>query len=236
MRLLALSIIILSVATAHGQYFRIGAGSTYGTYSMKGLKEFQQETLPAINFVPVKIVESFPSGFGYDINLSYSKSNFQLGGYYSFCSTGGRIHYRDYSGEIKFDQVVDGNSIGVSTMWKVNLSENYNLFLGFRSGLTISNLNVNNSISLGNQTAENISYLFKSINLNISPSIEYEYLINDFILFASLRYEANLAKSSFNLNGDQNIFIELDNGENLKADWNGVRISIGIKYRFKLGM
>jgi hypothetical protein len=234
MRLLFFLLLTFMTSLAYSQNLKFGTGITYGTYSMKGLKEFQRETLPALSFVPVKIVESFPATIGYDIHFSFSKGKFMLGGYYSFASTGGRIHYKDYSGEIKFDQIVSGKSVGASTVWKINSANQYNIVVGFRTGITISNLLIDNTISVNDQSDVNQSYLFKSLNLTISPLIEVEYPLGGFIIYAATRYEANVAKSGLNLNGNDDVFIELDSGENLKADWEGLRISAGVKYKINL--
>lgn len=230
MRLVAFLLLYHIISLAHSQDLKFGMGITYGTYSMKGLKEFQNETLPALSFVPAKIVESFPATIGYDIHFSFSIKKIPIGGYYSFASTGGRIHYKDYSGEIKFDQIVNGNSFGVFTKWKANKSSQYNIILGFRTGMTISDLSIDYTIEIKNQPSETQSNLYKSVNYNISLFLEYEYMLGNFALYSTLRYEVNVAKSDFNRNGDDNYFIELNSGENLKADWDGVRITAGVKY------
>jgi len=234
MRFVTIVLFTLTVSGANCQDLKVGVGTTFGRYSMKGLEEFQNETLFGLNFLPVKIVESFPATFGYDIQFSYLRRKLQLGGYYSYASTGGRIHYKDYSGEIKFDQIVNGNSFGASTVWKINSSNDYNIAIGIRTGITVSDLLISNSISINDQPNVNQSYVFKSVNLHISPLIEFEYMLDRIVIYSTLRYEANVAKSALNLNGDDNVFIELDSGENLKVDWEGLRISAGVKYKINL--
>lgn len=201
---------------------------------MRDLKDFQNELKPAVNFVPIKTVESFPAWIGYDFKVSRALNKIELGAFYSFNSTGGRLHYKDYSGQIKFDQLIKANSFGTFVSLNLNESVVYKLRLGIRNALCFSDLKLENSISLYDQVIDSEFYNLKSLDIYISPLFEFEYLINNFFLSAELRYEIFVVKSPLTINGDGEVYIELDNGDKMKADWDGVRITAGLGYKFNI--
>jgi hypothetical protein len=232
MRFVFLILTVTCLSTAHGQNWKIQLGMTYGTYSLRGLKEFQDDLKATVNFVPSKKVETFPAWFGQDLAASRTIRKIEVGTFISYNSTGGRIHYEDYSGEIKFDQLIRAISAGFSFAVIVQENDKYQLRTGLRTGFSFTNLKFRNDVTVGDEVVLRESYTFKSANINFSPLLELEYFIGKLYFSGELRYEFNVVKDPLTLNGDGNIYIPIAGGEKLKADWDGIRITAAIGYKF----
>lgn len=109
--LLALSTGIVADAKGQQTNFTFGVRLSYGveSYDMGDLPAWQQAQLDAIRSdlnVPAKVVDAFPAQFALrgDI-LIYETSSLRAGLTLGYNSTGGRVHYADYSGSLRFDQV-----------------------------------------------------------------------------------------------------------------------------------
>src|SRR5688500_12260694 len=74
----------------------------YGTYTMNEMKSFQVDLQKQSEY-PMRIIESFPAFVYYEGSLTFPLgNNFICAPNFSYGSTGGRIHYGDYSGELRF--------------------------------------------------------------------------------------------------------------------------------------
>jgi len=228
-------IFILMIFSLPGksQNWNLQFSTTYGTYSMKDLKEIQQSLQIQAQPFSAKIVESFPSRFGYDVAFIRTNSKRSIGLFYSYQSTGGRIHYEDYSGELKMDQIINGNSIGAFITGDLTKSESYKLYGGIRVGITATNLKLQNTIVALDQQYLSERYKFESLNLFASPLLGGKVFYNRFYGFLEARYEWHAAKGPLTLNGDGDVYVTVNSDEKAKADWDGFRASVGIGYSFK---
>ena len=115
-RFFAFIIVILggtaTPAVAQPDHLTFEVRLSYGiaTYDMGDLPAWQQAQLESLRSelnVPVKIVDEFPAQFAFrgDI-LLYEKIPYRVGITAGYSSTGGRVHYADYSGSLRFDQIV----------------------------------------------------------------------------------------------------------------------------------
>ena len=104
----------ISNSFAQGISFRFQAG--YNMHNMAQLKKMQMglaESISDETGIPVKVVDDFPSFYNFQVQfLVTTPELFSTGMYIDYCSTGGRIHYKDYSGEYGFDQILTQMTIG----------------------------------------------------------------------------------------------------------------------------
>lgn len=230
-RMFAVVLLLMIPIFVKGQYWEIRGGATFGTFSMKGLKDVQRTITIQTQELSTKVVESFPSKFGYDVSISHNNTKRSFGLFYTFFSTGGRVHYADYSGEIKFDQIVNGNSFGGLLTFNLGQVHSCTIYGGTRLGATMSTVKFVNEVSVVSLPDSYISenYSFKSDNLFLSPLLGAKTEYHNFSGFLEARYEWHAVKEALSMDQAQ----LQSSGDDVHADWDGLRISFGIGYKFQ---
>jgi hypothetical protein len=170
--LLVLLLSVVSHLVSMGQKAGVYMGMQYGSFSMQGLSEFQND-LPLFLDLPLENLESFPNYTGFEIGANCNISEkYRLDFYYNYISTGSRSYYEDYSGQVYFDQIVKGNSVGVHNRIKLNKMSNFHVMAGLRTGLTFSKLESEYFLKLeGISSPTREKFQFNSTNLHFSPSL-----------------------------------------------------------------
>lgn len=202
----------------------------YGNYSMNSLKDFQESLEQATPTVPLQTVESFPAYVLYEMGVNRFTNKFTLGFYFAFQSTAGRVSYTDYSGELTYDQLVRGKTFGSSITWNFNTPEKIKMYAGIRGGFTLTDVDLDNSIKIGNQVVQE-DYLFKSLNVFVGPVLGVRKSWGHWSAIAELRLDLYIFNGPLTLNGKGDGTLE-DSGKNVKADWTGLRGLLGIGYNF----
>src|SRR5262245_60627018 len=83
----------------------VGFGVSYCTFSMKDLKALNEE-FATNDGVPAQIVQQFPPYMGLDALVGYGFGRHRTGIFWSYNSTGSRVTYQDYSGQVQYDQLL----------------------------------------------------------------------------------------------------------------------------------
>jgi hypothetical protein len=203
----------------------ISAGMGAGWFGMHDLKDFQ-ESLQHSYPVDTKITEQFPVFFIYDVAI-YGRvggSNF-VGFYYQYGSTGGRIHYQDFSGEITSDQLIHYNTLGLTLGGELSLAKNFLLRVDLHPGATFSNLDFNEVVKVGNEVSR-ASFKFHSINATFQPTIELHKVWGQFAtkVFAGFHLPAYSGKLKYEEN--KNSYLTGGGNDPIVADWTGLRLGL----------
>lgn len=226
-----LTVLLLSLcANAYAQV-EISAGIGMGTFSMRELKDLQKQIQSGYP-VDAKITEQFPAYVIYDASISRKlKSNGFLGIYYQYGSTGGRVHYEDFSGEIYSDQLLHYSTLGLTIGQELALKNNFSLRLDFHPGATFTRLEITDVTKVGNEGYRE-TYKFRSINATLQPTIELYKSWQQFGIRVFAGF--HLAAYSGKLKYEENKEAYLTNGGNdpIVANWNGLRLGITGTYRF----
>lgn len=162
--------------------------------------------------------DSFPSRWGGQFVLLYRiKRSQYLGVCTDFYSTGSRVHYRDYSGELTYDQVLKRASLGIHYEIK---------FMGFkhfqlRPFMQISGIKTKwrHEYKSRIYEAENIENMEReTYTLGIIPSVLLQYELGLFTLGAEIGFEFSYYK------------LPMGNDLTFEHDWEGARagISLGV--------
>ena len=106
-------IMLLLAGNAFGQKFELIGGVGIGQCRMQDLRKFQDESCSSIS-LPAKITDDFPWTLHYSGELNVQLKNFYVGFAYFFLTTGSRISYSDYSGEIEMDLTAIAHGFGPS--------------------------------------------------------------------------------------------------------------------------
>lgn len=215
-----LSCIAFASAQNNVVLFRTGIG----TYSMKSQKSFQRE-FRTQSGIPMKNVHDFPPylTFGFSAGIRTSAAS-TLGVWMDYCSTGGRLHYKDYSGMARFDQLLKAYQFGVYYQVQINKSRNWPLFATIHNSLIATRLTMTSELVLGKQS-QSESLSLRSLNFSFRPGIALQKKVKVFVFQASAGFDIE-AHGKMRENKKDRWF-ETSNGKALTAQWDGLRLSLG---------
>ncbi len=219
---------------AHSQAVFFVKGS-YNSFSMSDLKNLQNELLSDLTGigVPATATEAYPGYLGFQFGLLVpvqvlEKETIFVGGFGEFTSTGGRIHYKDYSGEVRADQIAKGYSFGGIIELKRNYSDILDVEYQFSLRLVKSKLNNTFFTQIGNATQiEQPS--FSSFSFGAEPGITPSMNFGGFRAGLSLSYLFCLP-TSLEYDSYANAYLINKNKEKVTIDWSGPRVGIVLSY------
>ena len=118
---------------------------------MNDLKDLQSEQAKNISDslqTSPTTMYNFPAYWGFRVSTSYVKNrnnySFQVG----YNTTGGRIHYSDYSGEIKVDKRVSNTNFALGYSYAILNSKHFKLSAGIALGVTFSTIDAENLVEI----------------------------------------------------------------------------------------
>lgn len=202
------------------------------TYSMEDFKEIQNEFITNSG-LKVQPVASFPPFLDFHSELGYSINENYTGGIrLSYTSTGGRVDYQDYSGLIRFDQLVNCIGVGTYINIRINASDQLPFSFNLATSWLRSNASFESQIKIGDIQQTEKFELFSN-SLSITPSVNVKYSFKSKIfLMAYLGYELNVpGKVSLVENPDLQLIN--NQGDPLYIQWSGIRAGVGVGIRFK---
>jgi len=205
-----------------GQKLKLEIGSGWGIYSMKELKEFNESILENIP-VEAAITDNFPSRLYYDASINYlANQKFSMGFTYSYTTTGSRISYNDYSGELKYDDIVSGHSPGVHiTILLRNKLLRFSQETNFSYCFT--KLKIQESI-LGTMN----QLTFKSGSLHLEPRMIVSYRFSQLEIAAKIGYLIDFG-SKYRYKDDTDVILRnLMTDETIQNNWSGIRVALSI--------
>ena len=194
-----LTMLLVFPLIAHAQKWNISGEIFYGTFKMNSMKDLQEDMTLWYknNNNPSKIVNNFPAYVGYNVLAGYSVSpRVDLGGRFQYTSTGGRIDYGDYSGQVRYDNLLRSNSIGIFTTIRLANSPRWPVYFSFATGAARTSLKIVNYFRLlDNSSSYRLSY--RSINYFFNPAFNFNRKLNDhFRMYVSTGYEFQIDGSS----------------------------------------
>jgi hypothetical protein len=180
----------------------------------------------------VKMIETFPSYWYYELTVQgILTKRLKLGGLLGYTSTGGRMHYGDYSGEVSCDQMLKAIMLGVEFNVQVNRSERFPLHFGLKGGTISSYYDLD--IALRVYDDEDTDHVaFRSTNIFIEPGFKMSaHLYKILSAHVYTGYNVNPYKGVVHLK-DSKTYLLNDAKEEVKIDWSGYRVGAGIALTF----
>jgi hypothetical protein len=221
---------------AFSQKWNVAGEIFYGTFKMKSMKDYQQSVVDGSDRFKYKIVDNFPAYVGYNFIAGYNVSpRTTLGVRVQYTSTGGRLAYGDYSGERTIDHLLHGYSLGLNSTYRLANRRNWEFYLSGTAGVMRTSLTNVYSSYVYDQPSSPYEYRFRSYNYFFNPAIAVKRRFNDHLgLCASLGYEFQIHRTLRSTINDEWYLKTTDGKDDVVAEWDGLRISIGISYRFGL--
>ena len=224
-----LFVCLMTTNCAHAQtslYTKVGVG----TYQMKQLERFQSELIQELP-IPAKVVNDFPATLTYELGLTHQFSeNMASGGFIGYYSTGGRSHYADYSGQLRFDHLLQAYNAGM--LFTVDLSDGEDtkriapwFFVKLSAIYTLYDLVQYLEIGQENSSEE---FYFKSLNVGLQPGFSFQIPLRYFSICPEISYDLQLPGKLF---FDDRAFLLNEQGEEVKANWSGFRVGVRVARR-----
>ncbi|NVO11509.1 MAG: hypothetical protein HXX16_16220 [Bacteroidales bacterium] len=228
MKKIILLIFAIYSVTAAGQNLRVGVGFGYGEYKQRSLKDFQTLLAKEMSGLPIKAVEQFPDYYNYTTSIEYEfKNRCSLGVCYLHCSSGGRNHLADYSGEYKLDMIVKGN--GFSLFQRIGLFRmtHFDTYFQFKESVILSSLNLNEHIVINNVSSNSSNYDFitRAISFEPGAGVRLSYLPRTTIILG-VGYQVDY-ESKFWLKGSKSKKLRDRYGAYIYSNWTGMRYQLG---------
>jgi hypothetical protein len=213
-----------SAGYVYGQKFEIIGGIGVGQCRMEDLRDIQDMKLASIS-LPAKIIDDFPWTLHYSGELNIQLKNFAVGFGYTFLTTGSRISYSDYSGELTLDLTAISHGLGPSIMYPVYKTEK--IWVGPRVQLPLmfTRVTEKNYIRILDETDTDTDKIYSS-SIGLFPSIEAKYILSRLSFGLKIGY---LFDSKGRMVKDKQMTIYFDNKDYYTTDWSGFH------FDFRLG-
>lgn len=200
----------------------------YNFAAMGDLKEIQQRTLSELTamMIPAEITEGFrpyvgvQGGITFPVGSSDSPSTF-IGAVFDYASTGGRVHYQDYSGELRNDQVAVAYSGGGVLVRRYRLSLPLDLEASLSARLVYSTFRETFFSRIGS-TSRTDEAKFTSWSVGIEPCLMPTYHLAPLTLGLSVSYFIYLP-SELKYDGSVESYLMIAPGEKATINWSGLR-------------
>ncbi len=213
-----------------GQGNSIMAKVGYGSFAMKDMKKLQDSFMEEA-IIPYKVTASFPSFLTFELQyVTELNDDFAIGGQLGYKSTGGRMHYGDYSGESYVNQELGAFSIGFHMSSYLQKEEKYAIPIFLNVDAVFTNLMIESGLRIGDQQ-ESEQVKFKSLGILFEPGVGYRKYFSWFVLGFDLGYEINFNDKLYFTEDDEAYLVD-DQDNPLKAQWSGLRMKLGAGIRF----
>lgn len=219
-------LLIVQLNNLNAQKTYLGFDTGYGIYEMAENKHIIGSSMN-LNVLQPHCVSDFPGYLFFRPYLGIEYQHLNFGITYTLMSTGSRYSIHDYSGEYKFDAQIVGNAAGAFAEIPIYSFDRFKFLIAAESGVIINKMKLNESVQLTDVYNQQDDYNLKSINVYVKPYLKAEYKIMKSISVNFLiGYHKDVIAKKMHLEGD-NLSVS-----DFIADWDGIRTSIGMSYRF----
>ncbi|WP_433901951.1 hypothetical protein [Sphingobacterium puteale] len=229
MKKILYTFLFLSIAFISRGQIKVEYSIGYGNYKMEGMKTELiriQEELKQQFPLSIAITDNFPGYVIHTAGINYKSGRHELGTNFTYLSTAGRLAYSDYSGELVDKINLNAFRIGMvyrSYFHQLALNKNNRLafFAEVSPGLTFTKTKTKaytKTAATEIKLDEKYGFNSTSTSLSVLPQLGLKY---------ELPYGLGL-----HISGGYDIEMEgsLNQNENVKVDWSGVRIGGGFSY------
>lgn len=205
--------------------FKIGISGGLAVYFEKELKDINSEAIKNLPF-NVETLNNFPPSFCYGAYVLNKFGNrIAIGPSYNFYTTGSRIGTKDYSGTYSFDQILSAHSLGVQFEILLLANTKSKVYFENIAGANFATWKIEETFILGEEKSNDLQEL-RAIKPFIYPGIKFLWPItNDLKIIAKAGASIDLA-GKFSLKENSQAKSEI------KANFTGPRITIGIEYGY----
>jgi hypothetical protein len=229
---LLLSVNFVFLFYTHGKAQQSGFELEYGigSYNMSNLKELNGYIQQNLGF-HTEVTANFPVYPYFRASAFMNVKGNQVGLAYSFYSTGSRISASDYSGEYRFENLLNAYVPGIFITTPFTQKGKLHIEGRLEGGAIFSKMENNEYFRLYDTVYINSTNKFKSINVYLEPGIRLRYPVYHFICGFYAGYMIQFGKQGFYINDRKNSQVLNPATQSvLKPGWDGFRINISLAY------
>ncbi len=225
--LLALSLCLNFLLPAFGQSITLSVKQTYGSFLMSELEEIQNHIAePSL----AKVTESFPNYYGSQITLAVGlRSNSNVGVFWDYTSTGGRMAYQDYSGKLSSDLLVSRNALGLRYEEILRLNEAFSLVGGLQFSALFSRLVIQDYLEVYDERQSQVTHM-RALGFGAEPEVALQFTKYRVLCRVGMGYQLSFSKPFQNT---QNLFLVV-NDDTVEPEWSGFRVGFTLGYEIPL--
>ena len=203
-------------------------------FGMEDMKAHQLELKRQFP-VDVKIMESFPAFWFYELSLTGEITDrVRIGGAIGFMSTGGQMDYRDYSGEIECKQLTRAWTAAVrcDVLLNSNVNAKWPIYFTSKLGTAFGRYDLEILSELNNERAtDNVK--FQSTNVFIEPGImTSKRIVGPLSATLNAGFNLNVIKGKQRLVDNNDLFLQDNSRNKVSLDWTGFRLAAGLSIAF----
>ncbi|MDD4108079.1 MAG: hypothetical protein PHH93_05100 [Prolixibacteraceae bacterium] len=230
--IIIIAISLASLGTIAQNNLKISIDAGYGTYQFDELKQFQTDLIQNYPGLPFKAVEQYPGFLNYSAAVEYRVYNNLWaglnGGYYT---TGGRNHIADYSGEYKLDIPVSGIKTGAQLSYIFPTDKKIKPYIRLKGGTIFSTVKTEESFIIYDFDSSSTEYKFKATNIFGEPSAGLIFEpVKVISVYLNAGYQVDF-KGELYKEGNNNEALLFQSGDKVRANWSGLRLSMGLSFR-----
>lgn len=214
----------------HAQNLIFSFRSGIGSYAMTDLKANQDNLIDQLPVMASK-TDEFPSYFVFGLDGLYSLTNtLFVGVSFDYQSTGGRIAYSDFSGDIKIDHKINAPMIAATLQKRLVGNESFSLLGELKAGLLFTDFSISSRTLIGTSVTKEIIE-FTGLSPTAGMKMVLRKGIGPFFLQAGVGFMLDFG-SEIKLKDEDAILIN-NNGDPAKTGWGGLRADFGIGIRIR---
>lgn len=220
-------------AEVNSQQFSLGVQLGTGTYSMSDLKTINEITAMNLPF-STKTVANFPPFINYSASILFTAGTVSAGLAYTFLSTGSRVSGKDYSGEYRFDMLINSSAPGIYAA--IDLIQKGKIRYSFytTTGVMFSNLETKDYLRVLETILKDETLKFRSFNLFTEPGFKITYPFKFLDIGINAGYAFQYYNRLFRYKENKEIYLANPyTGNPVKPGWNGFRAGLSVVYTFK---
>jgi hypothetical protein len=209
--------------------------SGVGTYSMSEMSEIFSKATSDNELNPV-ISSNFPAFFFYRPGFGIKTNRNQAGVSFGIYSTGARSSIRDFSGAFKMDILARGYAPIIFDEYQILKKKSLSTGIRLNLGAIYSTIKTNDFLKVGEQIIVDQNNEYVSLQFFVIPEIKLNYSLGkNMATTFGVGYHIGITPSPISNKPDSWIdYLKYADPEYNETSWNGFRVSIGLKYSFKL--
>jgi hypothetical protein len=221
LKLLLFALLAPGLVPARSQTFSLEVNPGVGTFAMPALKELVRAQNQD-NIVPTRVVQNYPAFLVFDLKALYRKENYWVGFDCKFMSSGARVSYRDYSGELRLDHVARAYAAGVCFKKPVWTKEKISLLLTGDLVFVRSLVAITSYVAVYDHS-ESETLGITSIGIGAQPGVDLRYRLGRFSVGINAGFFAN-RNAGLHLQGNKYaVLTRTGKEEPLRTNWSGFR-------------
>lgn len=206
---------------------RTGISASFGgaSFAMDDMKYLQENILGSY---PVEgaVVSSFPPYFtGSFYVVRQFLTHLRGGAGYAYTTTGGRLDYTDYSGNIETNMTAISHRLGITLNYSLVGSNRLDLSLYGKLDANLTNLDISSNVRVLGLISR-VENNYRSLSPNGSAGLELLYKFKDSAIGLEAGYLVDLAGDLSNKASGTDLLDPNDRERILTSDWSGWRVGI----------